>query len=101
MTRLEELSFLQYLKTDGGYTDPRPLDDRRWVGLLRLMFTWAIVTGNMGDRETYSDRWCYHDEDVARAALEAWDGQGEPQGWHRHPISGRRRDPDGEETIRY
>ncbi|RYF08871.1 MAG: hypothetical protein EOO77_24840 [Oxalobacteraceae bacterium] len=90
MAILDELSFLQYLKDEGGYTHLRPLGDGRWVGLMRFAFTWAICTGRMGDRHTYEDRWCYHDRSVAIAALEAWDGQGEPEGWHRHPLTGRR-----------
>jgi len=32
--------------------------------------------------------------------MEAWDGEGEPTGWMRHPASGRRR-PGGDETKEY
>jgi hypothetical protein len=40
-------------------------------------------------------RWCYHDEQSALEALEAWDGTNEPAGWHRHPATGRRFDENG------
>jgi hypothetical protein len=99
MTKLEALSFLQYLKDSGGYKNIRMLPDGRWVASFRFAFTWAIITGTMGERNTYDDRWCYHDETVMLAALEAWDGTGEPEGWHRHPMTGRRRE-NGVETIR-
>ena len=98
---IEELSFMHYLKTQGGYVDPKPLDDGRYAALFQFMFTWAIVTGRIGDRNCYEDRWCYHDEDVARVALDAWDGTGEPEGWHRHPMTGRRRESGKQEEIHW
>lgn len=66
--------------------------------LHRFMFTWAILAGmnNWG----YEDRWCYPDRDKALAAYAAWDGCGEPGGWHRHPDSGRRRE-DGDPATEY
>lgn len=53
----------------------------------------------------YDDGWCYDSVEAAIAAAEAWDGEGEPAGWFRHPFSGRRRvDGDGDparETVRW
>jgi hypothetical protein len=48
---------------------------------------------DLGGFNFYSDRWCYHLPSAAFAAAEAWDPetQDEPEGWHRHPQSGRRR----------
>lgn len=43
----------------------------------------------------YSDVWQYQSRSDAVAALEAWDGEGEPPGWYRHIGSGRRR-PGGD-----
>ena len=37
---------------------------------------------------------------AAVVALALWDGTGEPEGWMRHPTSGRRR-PDGDKTKEY
>jgi hypothetical protein len=97
---LDELGFMHWLKANH-YTHLKPLPGGRWAGLLRLMFTHAIVTGQLGDVYGYEDRWCYKSLEEAAAALELWNGVGEPRGWHRHPGSGRRRvdgDP-AQETI--
>lgn len=66
--------------------------------LHRYFYTWAILSGlhNYG----YEGRWCYHDYAKAKAAYDAWDGRGEPGGWHRHPDSGRRRE-DGDPATEY
>lgn len=49
------------------------------------------------DHMNYSDGWCYTSPELAIAAAQAWTGEEdtEPQGWFRHPLSGRRR-PDGD-----
>ena len=49
--------------------------------------------------------WGHHDAYYYRrgqgaAALNAWDGTGEPAGWDRHPQSGRRR-PNGDASQEY
>lgn len=73
----------------------------------RVLYLMPLLTGNrLGisrDAETctFEDVWDYpRDVDGCsfidagwRAAL-GWDGEGEPEGWYRHPQSGRRR-PDG------
>lgn len=66
--------------------------------LQRLAFTVAILA-NLTECG-YGDRWCYETEEKARAALDEWarrGGDGEPNGWHRHPTTGRRR-PNGDAT---
>jgi hypothetical protein len=55
----------------------------------------------MGDGY-FSDSWIYDVEQRQagwRAAL-GWDGQGEPEGWYRHPQSGRRR-PEGDPSREF
>jgi hypothetical protein len=99
MTILNDLSFLQYLKQECGYKDPRPLPGGRFAAILPLMYTNAIVVGRMGDDIGYDNRWCYRSYESAKAALDAWNGEGEPEGWHRHPPTGRRRNAKGEEYI--
>lgn len=86
-----ELGFMQWL-LGNGYTDPKPLGNGRYACIRPLVFTHAIITGRIGDTSSYDDRWCYNGYEAAKAALDAWDGTGEPEGWHRHPGSGRRRD---------
>jgi len=96
----KELSdFYKFLK-EQGYTDIRMLDIKRYAAIFRFAFTHAIIVGQIGDQCGYEDRWCYSTYDQAKAALDAWNGYGEPDGWHRHPISGRRRN-NGDEYINY
>jgi len=76
-----------------GYTDYRVFaDGQEYTNacLTRLMFTWAILADL--DEWGYEDRWCFSSLAGAQLALAAWDGNGEPQGWHRHPGTGRRRE---------
>lgn len=63
------------------------------VDVLPLMFTAAIVTTPVGQTLTYNDRWCYETIEAALSAAAAWSGEPgtEPDGWHRHPATGRRR----------
>lgn len=101
MKKTEMLDFVRFL-VENGYSDIVLSDDGRYAALMRLMFTTAIVIGKIGDRDSYYDRWCYHDEEHARAALRSWeaaDMTGEPSGWHRHPRTGRRRTVDGDEYV--
>ncbi|NAE18009.1 hypothetical protein [Enterococcus hirae] len=48
----------------------------------------------------YDDEWHYPSLSEAIGAAIDWDGTGEPNGWHRHPASGRRR-PDADPTKEY
>jgi hypothetical protein len=73
--------------------EPRDIGDGLYAALKPFGFTCAIIVGAIGDRTGYADRWCYEHIRLALDALEAWveaGAQGEPQGWHRHPDSGRR-----------
>lgn len=88
---LADLQFLQWLKDECGYREVRPLPGGRWAAVWPLMYTHALVVGTIGDMLGCDDRWCYGSYADAKAALDAWDGIGEPNGWHRHPASGRRR----------
>lgn len=84
-----------------GYTDYREFPNGRDACISRLLFTHAIIADLTG--MYYGDRWCYSTYAQALAALAAWDGEGEPSGWMRHPTSGRRRengDP-AKETIQW
>lgn len=85
-----DVEFLHWLKQECGYHHVRPLPGRRWAAIERKMFTHAIATGRVGDHTSVDDFWCYHTEAAALTALAAWDGTGEPGGWFRHTLSGRR-----------
>lgn len=80
-----------------GYTDIRLLPRGRYAAVAKFAFTHAIITGHLFDFINLENRWCYRSHDKALQALEHWDGDGEPTGWHRHPASGRRvAETDGE-----
>lgn len=74
-------------------------NNKEYIAVYPLMFTDAIIIGDLNDHTGYKDRWCY-EKGKAEIALEEWDGVGEPKGWHRHPSTGRRR-PDGDPEQEY
>jgi hypothetical protein len=90
--------FLAWLN-ENGYSDARLISRTQWAALFRFAFTSAIIVGDIGDFNGYSDRWCYSSLDKAKAALDAWGGDGEPTGWHRHPGTGRRVDEEGRTYV--
>src|SRR3954447_4252821 len=90
-TCLLDASYLRWLRTDCGYLEVRRLPDGRWAAIWPRMFNQAILVGPVGGRLGVDNCWCYPDFASAKAALDAWDGQGEPLGWYRHPPTGRRR----------
>jgi len=61
--------------------------------LCQMLFTWSLMIDL--DPVGYRERYCYQDCVVAMLAADFWDGAPgtEPSGWHRHPTTGRRRDP--------
>jgi hypothetical protein len=78
-----------------GYAAFGQLPDGRICGIYRFIYTFGLLVDL--HEYGYEDRYCYHHEGTALAALLAWDGTGDPVGWHRHPASGRRRDHTGRE----
>lgn len=97
---LADLEYLTWLKRECGYLDPRPLPEGHWVAIAPLLVTHAIISGRIGDRLGYDNRWCYGSYEKAKAAMDEWSGVGEPEGWHRHPLTGRRRN-NGDPTAEY
>lgn len=78
----------------GTYSDIQLKGDAGICLIQRFMFTYAIRTDV--DVWNLGDRWCYKTYAAAKAAFDAWDGTGEPLGWHRHPDTGRRyHNPEG------
>lgn len=79
--------------------------DGRVATVMPLLFLRGLLTVASAESHsigTYDDGWEYDSASSAVDALHAWNEHGcagEPQGWSRHPASGRRRpdgDPDGE-----
>jgi hypothetical protein len=78
------------------------LPDGSAAWIQRFLFTIAIVVAHSesGLAYGYDDRYCYHFFSEACQALKEWDGEGDPEGWHRNPPTGRRR-PDGDASKEY
>lgn len=69
------------------------LPDGRIVEVWRMLFNLRItVSEPQNDGICWEDAWCYNAPAVCIAAFHAWDGEGEPVGWIKHPLSGRRRE---------
>ncbi len=81
------------------YSAVKILPDGRYAGIYSFMFTDAIIVGKLDVLGYYDDRWCY-EKGAANHFLEVWGGVGEPNGWHRHPDTGRRR-PGGDPFKEY
>lgn len=96
------LSFLAWLEQQN-YLFAKQLPGRPgyWAAIQPLMFHYSIQGGHMFDKWNVALRWCYTDDFAAvKKAFDAWDGTGEPEGWHRHPGTGRRR-TDGDPEQEY
>lgn len=91
--------FEKFLK-DTGYTDIKAIPGNRYACINRFMYTDAIISGKIGERIGTEGRWCYENYRDAKEALDAWDGKGEPDGWLRHPETGRRRE-NGIEYVNF
>jgi len=78
----------------------KTLADGRVLTVEPTLFGARLGVAQADDQMYYEDVWCYQSIDAAVSAMIAWDGTGEPAGWHRHPQSGRRR-PDGDATKEY
>lgn len=77
-----------------GYRNLEVMPDGRYACLMPLLFTHAIIIGDV-DGVGPDDRWCYSSLNAAIVWLLEWkkrDFEGEPSGWSRHPVSGRRRE---------
>jgi len=104
----QERDFIEWAKDPqgGGYVAPVIMGEHRpgeWAACYGFIYTCAIVTGRVNDRTGYDQRWCYSTPNDALVALVRWavnSFEGEPEGWHRHPASGRRR-PDGDAEQEY
>lgn len=101
-----ERTLREYLQSEA---DRMALDDN-WCGyrllenglvsaVLPMLYTYRLIIGSVG-ASWYDDCWCYHDLGTALDAMSEWDGEGEPEGWHRHPPSGRRR-VEGDPATEY
>lgn len=89
-TVLDPAGWLRVSALNYGYKHVKLFANGFYGAVRPFMYTHAVIIGEIGDTTGYADRWCFFSEKAARAALDEWDGEGEPQGWFRHPDSGRR-----------
>ena len=61
-----------------GYHNLKVLKNKELAGVMKFIFTYAIVIGI--DFTGYRTRYCYHTRKEAEEALKAWDGTGDPPG---------------------
>lgn len=84
----------------GAATAAKDIGDGLCVSSHPLLFHWTVRVSEIGNRDTYLDRWCFATRELAETAVRNWVYGIEPTGWHRHPATGRRR-PDGDPTREY
>ena len=94
--------YFAWLRTaDGGHClYAKEISEGIYCAIKPLMFHWTMIIGEIGDQCSYADRFCYADRNAAIRAIFTWNGEGQPTGWHRHPLTGRRR-PDGDPAREY
>lgn len=79
--------------TRPGYADGYPVfwmrPDGNLCGLHKLLFHWTVHVDL--DWSGYKHRYCYRTDAAAIAAMDEWSGAlgTEPDGWHKHPDTGR------------
>lgn len=79
----------------------RVLEDGRILELWQMMFNVRLtVTLPENVDMCWEDAWCFRDPVAAYVAIATWNGEGEPDGWIKHPPSGRAR-PDGTPASEY
>lgn len=96
-------AFAAFLEQEGCLFYAAEPDGLNYWAVKQLLFHWTLVTGAIGDEEGYNDRYCYQTDVLAINALRELSERnwiGEPEGWHRHPKTGRRR-PDGDASREY
>lgn len=67
----------------------KEMPDGRALFVYRMIFNARLCLGDP-EASFYDDFWCYATPEMAVAAGEAWDGEGEPEGWHRSGKSNMR-----------
>lgn len=74
---------MKHLESEG-YYDMRVIEGRGICGLYRFIFTTGLVYGIT--ELFYEGRYCYSNHADAKAALEAWNGEGDPEDeyWIKH-----------------
>jgi len=84
------------------YIDYRQFKDGSYIATKRKLFHYTLIYG--ADAKVwdfgFDDCWCYATYELAKQAFDSYQPGTEPEGWHRHPMSGRRR-PEGDKDREY
>ena len=97
----ETQEYFEWLKSPSGGSCVACKEFGDFYGAVKpLLFHWTFIIGIIGDKCSWLDNFCYQTREQAVTALNAWDGVGEPSGWHRNPRTGRRR-PIGDASREY
>lgn len=91
-----------------GFYATRQLEDGWWLALEPMTFGRARIARSVLGADTaaeafalgYDDVWEFPTRDAGLEQLRTWNGLGDPRGWSRHPLTGRRRQPDGSVLVR-
>lgn len=76
----------------GEWLAAKSVSDTKHLWVYPLLFGAArLCIGDRIHNGVLDDEWRYETVQEAIAAMNQWDGVGEPEGWLRHPSSGRRR----------
>lgn len=106
MLPLNDNCFEQWLEQEYGhyFVSFKDFGDGRYGAVIKMLFTYNIIVGKIGDKDGFFESYFYPNEELADESLEQWDGIGDaPIGWLRHTPSNRRRkngNPQREEVIR-
>ncbi len=83
------------LVDDHGFIARKDLEDGRYITLTPQLYGTLLTLSQAGNEYGYSEAYTYDNPEKAVASYEAWEGNGEPNGWIRHIPSNRRR-PNGD-----
>jgi hypothetical protein len=64
----------------------------QYAAIKPLLYHLTMIVGEIGDKEGYENSYCYKTIVEAMVALNAWNGEGDPELWFRNPKTGRRRE---------
>lgn len=95
--------FVEKLFSPGDIIVPEKDGEDRYFVIHRLMYHWTVQVYHYPMWEFYDNRWCFATKEMAVNAVAEWATrafEGEPEGWHRHPPTGRRR-TDGDPSTEY
>ena len=83
------------VRPEEGVEFRRIFEDGRTIDMCRMIYNWRLRVGHIKDPWGYEDDWCFANQETAMHAFLNWSLEGEPEGWIKHPRTGRYR-PGGD-----